>query len=262
MRNIKNQVAILLFLACYNVLSAQTNVRADEIVSIEYIDLIHCTHTDYGYTDHPVIIEELQQKFLDIAIDAASATSHLHPDQQFYWTAEALDVVWNWWKNASPDRRSELISLINKGQIDISAIPYNFHPLLNDRQWDLVFEWIPEDLWAAFKPEVGIQHDVNGFSRASAIRLLDKGVKYIWNGINTYWGGAPFSQPMGFWWQMPDGRKILVWQSLPYWYGYNLFTQEDWRHSQPNASNTQFRTPRINDILQADEQSSFSERSY
>ncbi len=226
---------------------------SDKELDIEYIDLIHCSHTDYGYTDHPVIIEELQPTFLDIAIDAAGATSQLPVNERFCWTAEALDVVWEWWKRATPERRLELIRLIDNGQIDISALPYNLHPFLTERQWDLALHWIPEDLWQQLHPKVGIQHDVNGFSRAAAVRLLDKGIRYIWNGINTYWGGAPFPQPSGFWWKMPDGRKILVWQSLPYWYGYNLFTEKDWRYIQSTASNTQFRTPRIGDILRSDE---------
>lgn len=255
MNNNKTLVVLLLSLFAGIAAKAQTSPGTCDTVTIQYIDIIHCTHTDYGYTDHPYIVEELQQKFLDIAIDAATATSPLSEDQRFYWTAEALDVVYRWWEKASPERRAELERLINNGQIDVSALPYNVHPFLNSRQWDLALNWVPEELWRILKPKVGIQHDVNGFSRAAAIRLLDKGVKYIWNGINTYWGGAPFPQPSGFWWQMPDGRKILVWQSLPYWYGYNLLTEKDWRYVQSNASDTQFRTPRIGDILQADEES-------
>ena len=249
------KVLMIVSLCLWIETNAQTGSSTSDTLEIEYIDIIHCTHTDYGYTDHPYIVEELQSKFLDIAIDAASATSHLPEDRRFYWTAEALDVVFRWWEKASPERRLELERLINNGQIDISALPFNVHPFLNAKQWDLALNWVTEELWQKFKPSVGIQHDVNGFSRAAAIRLLDKGVKYIWNGINTYWGGAPFPQPSGFWWQMPDGRKILVWQSFPYWFGYNLLTERDWRHIQSNASNTQFRTPRIGDILQADEAS-------
>lgn len=253
MKKNKNISFLLLSLIFGIAGNAQTGLSTSDTLGIEYIDIIHCTHTDYGFTDHPYIVEDLQRKFLDIAIDAASATSQLPENQRFYWTAEALDVVCKWWEKATPERRLELEKLINNGQIDISALPFNVHPFLNARQWDLALNWAPEELWQKFRPSVGIQHDVNGFSRAAASRLLDKGVKYIWNGINTYWGGVPFPQPSGFWWKMPDGRKILVWQSFPYWYGYNLFTERDWRHVQSNASNTQFRTPRIGDILQADE---------
>lgn len=251
MRKIISVALLFLFLGI--VTNAQTGFSTSESSGIEYIDIIHCTHTDYGFTDHPYIVEDLQGKFLDIAIDAAKATSMLPENQRFYWTAEALDVVHKWWDKASPERRLELKKLINNGQVDISALPFNVLTFLNARQWDLALNWVPQKLWQELNPTVGIQNDVNGFSRVAASRLLDKGVKYIWTGINTYWGGAPFFQPSGFWWEMSDGRKILVWQSLPYWYGYNLFTERDWRHVQSVASNTQFRTPRIDDILLTDE---------
>ena len=251
----KSILSLLLFITFGAVINAQKSLNSNKVSGIEYIDIIHCTHTDYGYTDHPYIVEDIQQKFLNMAVDAASETCNLPADERFCWTAEALDVVWKWWQNATPDRRSEIKKLIQDGQIDVSALPYNIHPFLNARQWDLAFNWIPEELWHELEPRVGIQHDVNGFPRVAAIKLLDKGVKYIWNGINTYWGGAPFLQPSGFWWRMSDGRKILVWQSFPYWYGYNLFTEKDWRYVQSTVSNTQFRTPRIGDILSADEAS-------
>lgn len=248
-------VLCLLWAVPQAALLAQRNQASNDDPGIEYIDIIHCSHTDYGYTDHPYIVEDLQQRFLDIAIDAASATSLLPSGQRFYWTAEALDIVWRWWNKATPERRSELIRLIQSGQIDITALPFNVHPFLNARQWDQALEWIPDELWAQLQPKVGIQHDVNGFALASAMRLADRGIRYIWNGINTWWGGAPFSQPSGFWWQMPDGKKLLVWQCWPYWYGYNLFTRKDWRLVQSEAANTQFRTPRTGDILSADEAS-------
>jgi len=249
-------ILVGLLLAISGVAGITQNIPGSgEVSPIEYIDIIHCSHTDYGYTDHPYIVEDLQQRFLDIALDAALATAQLPVEKRFCWTAEALDIVWRWWRNATPSRRSDLLAMIRQGQIDITALPFNVHPFLNASQWDQALNWIPDELWEDFHPQVGIQHDVNGFSQASAMRLAGKGIRYIWNGINTWWGGAPFYQPSGFWWQMPDGKKILVWQCWPYWYGYNLFTRQDWRMVQSEAHNTQFRTPRINDILSADEAS-------
>jgi hypothetical protein len=248
---------VLFFLALLPGLStlAQTNSAKEDASGIEYIDLIHCTHTDYGYTDHPIIVEDFQKRFLDIAVDAAEATRQLPEDQRFYWTAEALDVVWRWWNEAIPERRSQLLELVKDGQIDITALPFNVHPFLDGPLWNQAMSWIPEELWKEFNPRTAIQDDVNGFPLSAAIHLADKGIRYIWNGINTYWGGAPFPQPSGFWWVLPDNRKMLVWQSYPYWYGYNLFTRRDWRRVQTEAANTQFRTPRIGDILRADEAS-------
>ena len=44
--------------------------------AIQHIDLVHLSHTDVGYTDHPIVCRELQVRYLDIAIDAALATQN------------------------------------------------------------------------------------------------------------------------------------------------------------------------------------------
>lgn len=222
---------------------------------IKTIELIHSTHTDYGFTDHPIIAEELQKRYLDIALDAIIETSKKAHGQKFYWTAEALDAVNEWWKEASEPRRQELLKAITSGQLDINALPFNLNPFANERQWNTMLNWVPDKIRKQFAPKIGMQDDVNGFPRAAAIGLLNKGIHYVWSGSNPDWGGAPFKQPYAFWWKMPDGRKLLVWLSQPYWYGYNLFTESDWRLGQREANNTQFRTPRKNDILASDEQS-------
>jgi len=222
---------------------------------IKYIDLVHCSHTDYGFTDHPMIAQELQRRFLDIAVDAATQTRNSPKDEQFRWSAEALDVVKDWWEHATPERQEELLQCIKSGQIAINALPFHIHPFINERQWKLMTSWVSDDLWAKFKPSVGMQHDVNGFPRSAAIGLLDKDVNYLWTGINDHFGGAPFKQPYAFWWKMPDNRKILVWMGFPYWEGYLFFAEREWRSSQREANNTQFWSPRPGDMLKDDEAS-------
>ncbi len=44
------------------------------VSAIQHIDLVHLSHTDVGFTDHPIICRELQRRYLDIAIDAVLAT--------------------------------------------------------------------------------------------------------------------------------------------------------------------------------------------
>ena len=39
--------------------------------AIKHIDLIHLSHTDFGFTDHPAVCREMQVRYLDIALDAA-----------------------------------------------------------------------------------------------------------------------------------------------------------------------------------------------
>ena len=245
------------FLSCFLIImcSLTSANPAKNELQIKSIELIHFSHTDYGYTDHPLITEDLQKRYIDIALDAIVASADSVPRKRFYWTAEVLEPVYQWWLEASPARRDELLNAIKSGQFDISALPYNFQPFINDRQSKTIENWIPDELWKSFHPSIGIQNDVNGFPRSLAKALLNKGITHIWSGINDCWGGPPFKQPYAFWWKQPDGRKMLVWLAQSYWLGYNLFAEKDWRFDQREANNTQFRTPRINEILAADEKS-------
>lgn len=222
---------------------------------IEYIDLIHICHTDYGFTDNPEITQELHRKFLDIGIDAVLETVDNKKLPKFFWTAEALETVDTWWRLNTPQRRKELIRAIKSGQLEITAMPFNVHPFHNEAQVDKLTNWTSDELWNMFKPEVAMQNDVNGFPRSSAMKLMDKGIKYFWSGLNLHWGGIFHKPPYAFWWKMPDGRKALVWLGMSYWEGFDFFEPRQFRYAQRIASNTQFRTPRTGDMYKSDEAS-------
>jgi hypothetical protein len=47
-------------------MSSTIQVAAQEI---EYIDLVHFTHTDIGFNDHPELLLELHQRYVDMKIN-------------------------------------------------------------------------------------------------------------------------------------------------------------------------------------------------
>lgn len=253
---------ILIILSVFSwALCTQAAQKKDEFdnnrdtLGIKYLDIVHCTHTDYGYTDHPIIALDLHKRYLDIALDMALESQQNKPGERFTWTAEALDPFRLWWEEASGSRRKDMLKMIKNGQIAVNNMPFHIAPFINSNLWDEMFDWIPQDLYKALNPQIGMQHDVNGFPRAAAERLLDKGIRYIWTGINSHWGGSPFKLPTAFWWQMPDGRKLLVWAGYPYWEGYVFFADREWRMGQHQANETQFSWPRQGDMLNIDEAS-------
>src|SRR5512141_3482326 len=74
---------------------------------VKQIDLIHFSHTDYGFTDHPAVCRDLQRRYLDLALDAAMNTRRLPNEARFHWTAETTVAVEDWWQASSPARRRE-----------------------------------------------------------------------------------------------------------------------------------------------------------
>ena len=104
------------------------------------------------------------------------------------------------------------------------------------------------------QPKVAVQDDVNGFPRAGALAILERGIHRLFMGINPDSGGPPFQRPSAFWWKMPDGRRVFVYLGFCYPAGYDLFEPVEWRHGPvPRAGDTRYRPPRADDFLCKDE---------
>jgi hypothetical protein len=223
---------------------------------IRQLDLIHFSHTDFGFTDHPEVCREMQVRYLDIAIDAARATRDRPEEARFRWTAETTVAVDDWWRAASPERRESFLEAVRAGQLEVTALPFNNTPFLDAAQWRGMTHWLPDDLWRQLAPQTAVQNDVNGFPRAGAKAILDRGVRYLFTGINSDSGGPPLPRLTPFWWKQPDGRRLFVWMSLPYGDGFFFFESEEWRRGPlPLAADARFRPPRAGDILRTDESS-------
>lgn len=218
-------------------------------MSIKYIDIIHHSHTDFGYTDHPAVARELQKRYIDMALDAIKATAGKKPQERFYWTAEVMAPLYEWWQQACDARRNELLAAIESGQFEVTGFAFNNTAFMNDDEWDMMLNWIPYELWEKFRPSCCIQNDVNGIPVAGVMRALKKGIRYLWAGPNNYIGGAPFKQPSAFRWKMPDGSSIFVWLNAVYCNAHYLFN-ENWRVGPVSAAaDLRYRKPEKGDIF-------------
>ena len=223
---------------------------------VKRVDIVHTTHTDIGYTDHPAVTRLQQMRFLDIAIDAVLKTIDKPDTEKFVWEAEGPLAVDDWWQTASPERKADLIKAIQSGQLEIGAVAMNQTGTLDARQWKTMVRWLPEELDKITPHRVAIQNDVNGFPRAGAMAMLERGVDNLWMGINATNGRAPFQVPGPFWWKMPDGRKVFVWLGESYPMGFFFFHDFDWRRGPvPESTDTHFRPARPNEIFKTDEAS-------
>ena len=60
---------------------------------IRHIEIVHFSHTDYGFTDHPDVCRELQRRFLDVALDTALATRDRPPEGDWLWVSRDAPLV-------------------------------------------------------------------------------------------------------------------------------------------------------------------------
>ncbi len=245
-----------MILACVCLRPPRSFAQTEPTSIIKEIDLVHFSHTDVGFTDSPAVCRELYCRYLDIAVDTILDSMKGPADKRFYWTAEATLPVNDWWQSATEVRRRQFLDAVRSGQLEITALACNNTPFLNADQWRMMVHWLPEELWQQASPKVAVQNDVNGMPRAGALALLDRGVRFLFTGINEDSGGVPFPRPSAFWWKMPDGRRLFVWLNIGYGSGFDFFEPGEWRRGPvPLAADTRYRPPRDGDILRSDEES-------
>ena len=70
--------------------TVESSVEGKDTLGFKYIDIVHITHTDYGYTDHALIAVDLHKRFIDVALDLALKTKDEIPENRFAWTVESM----------------------------------------------------------------------------------------------------------------------------------------------------------------------------
>ena len=231
------------------------SAQADDL-RIKEVDLVHFSHTDVGFTDHPIVCRELYRRYLDMALDTIEATAPEPEGERFVWTAESALAVREWWEASVPERRARFLSAVRSGRLEVTALACNNTPFMNGQQWQTMVHWLPEEVWNTARPQVAVQDDVNGFPRAGAKALLDRGIHRLFTGINEDSGGVPFPRPSAFWWKQPDGRRLFVWLNMGYGSGYDFFEAAEWRRGPvPRAADASYRPPRAGDFYRSDETS-------
>ena len=71
---------VVLRILCAGYLKSDISDNKRDTLGIKYVDIVHCTHTDYGYTDHPVIAVDLHKRYLDVALIWLWKVSIINPE--------------------------------------------------------------------------------------------------------------------------------------------------------------------------------------
>jgi len=87
-----------------------------------------------------------------------------------------------------------------------------------------------------FEVVSAMNDDVTGFSWALPQIFRQVGVKYFATGINETRSRAPLRRPCPFWWESPDGSRILEWEGEHYLFAnYDLLLHESLDKSAPKV---------------------------
>lgn len=173
-------------------------------------------HTDIGYTHRQMEVAERMSRNLDAAMDTMKHT------EDFSYILDSAWSVDDYLTTRVPEKKDELIELVRQGRI---GIPANYVDLLTQTASleDLIHNGdFSENLLG---PEGMIADRVDMVDVASATSayptiLAGMGVKWMMHANNQDRGPFRFNGNMHhkapFWWEGPDGSRILVWLSRMY----------------------------------------------
>jgi hypothetical protein len=220
-----NQIRAFLF-ALFSVallaLPARAQNRVQEIV------VVYKTHFDIGYTDLVTnVLTRYRTKFVDGAMKAIEHSRSLPPDQQFVWTVPGWPLKEMLWPGQTPERRAKILQAMKEGRLTVHAMPFS----LQTESLDL------EDLVRGMTFSTDLARE-NGLPLPRAAKMTDvpehtwilptllkhAGVDFLQVGCNG--ASAPMRVPPLFWWEGPDGSRLLTFYSAEY--GTQLLPPTNW----------------------------------
>jgi len=228
--------------------TAETAPAPSFATNVQTIIVVCKTHFDIGYT-HRVedLLNYYRTTMIDRALDVMDRSRELPPEQQFVWTSPGwvMQKVLEDWPGQTTERRARLEAAMKSGKFVTHALPFSIEAELLE----------PEELARGyvFADAISRQYnvplargakttDVPSQSRSLATGLAHGGVKFMHIGCN--WpSGYVHELPPIFWWEGPDGSRVLTMYSSIYgtstafwpWggktdpnIGHNLLPPPDW----------------------------------
>ena len=209
------------------------------------------THFDIGYT-HRVkeIVHHYRTDMIDRAMDIMDESKSLPPEQQFAWTGPGwvMSKVLDDWDGQTPERRQRLDDYVKAGKFQFHALPFTLESDACEPEEMARGFIFTSDLCRRYGmslPRSGKKTDVPSHGGALATVLAHGGVKFMHIGCN--WPSGTVKTPGLFWWEGPDGSRVLTFYSntygtcvppwLPRWYcdadpliGRSLAPPPDWTY--------------------------------
>ena len=206
------------------------------------------THFDIGYSERVEdVVTFYRTTMIDRALDLIDKSKDLPKEEQFVWTSPGwvFDRIVQDWPGQTAERRQRLDRAVKTGRLVAHALPFSIE---SELMW-------PEEFARGYTfadrscrhydvplPRGAKTSDVPSQSRALATALAHGGIKFMHIGCN--WpSGYVHDLPPLFWWEGPDGSRVLTMYSTIYgtctalwpwggegdpYIGHNLLPPADW----------------------------------
>ncbi|MHB1033718.1 MAG: glycoside hydrolase family 38 N-terminal domain-containing protein [Pirellulales bacterium] len=174
--------------------------------------IVYKTHFDIGYTTMArEVVHAYRTEMADRVLDAIEINRNQPKEQQFVWTVSGWPMKQILWEGQTPERRRKLEQAIREGNLVVHAYPFTTHTETAE----------PEDLVRGLGISSALDRQF-GLPLSTGAKMSDvPGQSWIFPtlfahaGIKFYHMGGPlvnrtFNLPPMFWWEGPDGSRLLT----------------------------------------------------
>jgi len=195
---------------------------------VEQVWVVFKTHLDIGYTDRiEDVLKKYRENMMDGALKAVEASADLAPDRRFSWTLAGWPLRHVLGPQQDPARRTRIEQAVHDGAITFHALPFTLHTETDDLE-DLVrglgFSTQLARQYGRPLPIGAKMTDVPCHSWVWPTLLAHAGVRFLQLGCNGT--SAPAQVPPLFWWEGPDGSRIICNYTADY--GSGLTPPPNW----------------------------------
>lgn len=187
---------------------------------------VHHSHTDIGYTERQEKIQQYHVDFIRQAIEIskASLSGKSESLKGYRWTCETFWAVEHFLKKASDEERTQFEELLRSGNIELSGNYLNMTELLD---YEILMKNNAKAV--AYGKSIGVEvdsamtADINGYSWGYSQTLIDAGIKHLLSCVHTHHGMYAIGKKQSpFYWETPNGDRLLVWNGEHYMLGNEL----------------------------------------
>lgn len=212
--------------------SVQQEEKGVHATAVKEVIVVFKTHFDIGYT-HRVkdIVQYYRTEMIDRALKAMDASQSMPTEEQFKWTCPGwvMSKVMEPWPGQTAERRKQLDEAFSKGRFITHALPFTIETDVCEPEVITRGLGFASRLTRQYKlplPQSAKVTDMPSHSGELATVLGNAGVKFLHIGCN--WPSGFVQTPGLFWWEGPDGSRVLTFYSSIYGTATGLSWPHEW----------------------------------
>lgn len=233
MKIVRKSIVTLLTL-CASVASVFSQIAAIDVDkgvqknSVDEVVIVFKMHFDIGYTDWAEsVLQKYATSMMDETLQSVRETEILPEEDQFVWTLPGWPMKYML-ENTSEDHKQALDTALRRGRFKVHALPFTFETESSDLETlvrGMDFSSRINRKYGFALPRGAKLTDVPSHSWVLPTLLTQAGVKILHIGCNP--GSKSPDVPTLFWWEGPDGSRLLTFNWAEY-YGSGVLPPANW----------------------------------